>query len=61
MGTRPELGAWGERGGPWEEECREGGIYEEEKIYVSLLNWSHLSYKNRGFQVGALAGVGCKI
>jgi hypothetical protein len=23
----------------------------------SLLNWSHLSYKSRGFQIGALAGV----
>jgi hypothetical protein len=33
---------------------------EGNKNLESLLNRSHLSYKSRGFQVGAFAGVGCK-
>jgi hypothetical protein len=45
------------------EEDRRGGWEREDagegnKNLESLLNRSHLSYKSRGFQVGAFAGVG---
>jgi hypothetical protein len=57
---------WGRRfSRDWDRkwERRVGGRLRREmrlwgkKISESLLNWSHLSYKGRGFQIGALAGV----
>jgi hypothetical protein len=39
---------------------RERTPREGNKNLESLLNRSHLSYKSRGFQVGAFAGVGCE-